>query len=139
MRKPWLAPQRGSSLIICFYLSFVLFFGLCKITVVQVSSGQRDADRQACKEDSQALVFATKIFLVLQLAVLPGMWLWLQKNPALSARAAFISLQGGGGGWFGHRRTAEGAFQDGVAKVASSFKEPRMYTQLTDPPVSAAR
>lgn len=75
-----------------------------------MSSGQCDADRQACKEDSQALVFATKIFLVLQLAVLPGMWLWLQKNPALSARAAFISRQGvcvcvcverggGRGGW----------------------------------------
>lgn len=51
------------------------------MTVVQVSSGQCNADRQACKEDSQALVFTTKIFLVLQLAVLPGMWLWLQKNP----------------------------------------------------------
>lgn len=96
-----------------------------------MSSGQCDADRQARKEDSQALVFATKIFLVLQLAVLPGMWLWLQKKPALSARAAFISRQGGAG----HRRTAEGAFQDGAAKVASSFKGPRMYTAHGSPGV----
>lgn len=44
------------------------------------------------QEDSQALVFTTKIFLVLQLAVLPIMWLWLQ-NPALRAGAPFISLR----------------------------------------------
>lgn len=45
------------------------------------------------QEDSQALVFATKIFLVLQLAVLPSMWLWLQKPRSYTAAAAFISLR----------------------------------------------
>lgn len=70
------------------------------------------------QEDSQALVFATKIFLVLQLAVLPSMWLWLQK-PALLVRAAFISSEGYRGRWKVLSKTS--------GKVASSFKGPRMY------------
>lgn len=100
-----------------------------------MSSGQCDADRQARKEDSQALVFATKIFLVLQLAVLPGMWLWLQKKNPLFQREPPSSPGKGAGGVGGHRRTAEGAFQDGAAKVASSFKGPRMYTAHGSPGV----
>lgn len=117
---------------LCF---FCFFFGLCKITVVQVSSSQCDADRQARKEDSQALVFATKIFLVLQLAVLPGMWLWLQKKPALSARAAFISRQGGRVDTEGRRKVLS---KTGRQKWLPLSKG-RGCTRLTDPPVLAAR
>lgn len=107
---------------------------MCKITVVQVSSSQCDADRQARKEDSQALVFATKIFLVLQLAVLPGMWLWLQKTPLFQREPPSSPGKEGTLGGL-HRRMAEGAFQDGAAKVASSFKGPRMYMAHGSPGV----
>lgn len=96
-----------------------LCFCLCKITVVQVSSRQSDADRQARKEDSQALVFATKIFLVLQLAVLPSMWLWLQ-NPSSSSGSRLHLPEEHRGRWKVLSKTS--------GKVASSFKGPRMYT-----------
>lgn len=42
------------------------------------------------QEDSQALVFTTKILLVLQLTALPNKWLWLHKTSSFS-RSPFIS------------------------------------------------
>lgn len=97
-----------------------LCFSLCKITVVQVSSGQCDADRQACKKDSQALVFATKIFLVLQLAVLPSVQLWLPKKKKPSSSCSRLHLPE-------EHRGRRKVLSKMSGKVASSFKGLWMY------------
>ena len=46
-----------------------LCFCLCKITVVQVSSRQSSADRQACESTAKHFCSPQRSFLVLQLAV----------------------------------------------------------------------
>lgn len=122
-RKPSLPPIGVTRL--CFFLACVKL-QLYRCPAANVTLTDRHAKRTA-----KHLCSPQRSFLSYNWLFCPACGFGYKKNPLFQREPPSSPGKGGGG----HRRTAEGAFQDGAAKVASSFKGPRMYTAHGSPGV----
>ena len=80
-----------------------LCFCLCKITVVQVSSRQSDADRQACERTAKHLCLPQRSFLFYNWLSCPACGFGYKTRSSRGSRLHLPEEQ---------QRTMEGAFQD---------------------------